>query len=186
MKGKSYKKILKITKLGKLDNDNAKYYTEDEFLKDGGELDKRINKLLDNWDDTPDDVAFERARRNVVKMLESKYMDLEMEIDSCQGAMSGLNEAFQELEIYKMLVRALSGNIDAHKSELVNEWFCRHSETYEKQNKIKPINIKLDASVNSIGDLDKLTQDIANAIFQLEGKLNEVIKDLNAITENLK
>lgn len=75
------------------------------------------------------------ATHNIIDFLEKYYMDLEMEIDNCQGAMDGLDIAFEELNILKELVKYLGGDIDAHKQELVDKWFkdAREKAEVEKQ-----------------------------------------------------
>lgn len=112
-----------------------KYYTEDEFLGKTIEddFDNNDDFEYDTWDDTPRAVAYEKAKDEVIKMLEERYMDLDMEIDACQGAMEGLNQAFEELDIYKKLVKYLGGDIDAHIQELTDNWFKKASEEHKKR-----------------------------------------------------
>ena len=112
-----------------------KYYTEDEFLGKTIEddFDNNDDFEYDTWDDTPRAVAYEKAKDEVIKMLEERYMDLDMEIDACQGAMEGLNQAFEELDIYKKLVKYLGGDIDAHIQELTDNWFKKASEERKKR-----------------------------------------------------
>lgn len=64
-----------------------------------------------------------RARERVIETLEMNYMDLEMEMDACQGCMENLDVAFKELDILKKLIRYLGGDIDAHKQEVVDKWW---------------------------------------------------------------
>lgn len=165
--------------------DKVKYYTEDEFLG------KTINNGIeddfeyDTWDNTPRAVAYERARKEVIDMLETKYMDLEMEIDNCQGAMGDLNQAFEELDIYKKLVKYLGGDIEAHKQELTDKWFkdvklAREKEEKEKVeqdaiikklplNMMKLIELKV-SGMNSAKSADI----IIDQFTEIQEKINEI------------
>jgi len=107
------------------------------------DIDKVVFKV--NYNTSIDDVKKviansykAQAKQNIINMLEEYYMDLDMEIDNCQGAMDNLEEAFEELNIIKELVKHLDGDIDAHKSELLNKWYNKHTD----KNKIVPATDK--------------------------------------------
>ena len=97
---------------------NRKYYSEDDFL----------NKC-----DTP----MTEARKTVLKEIEDLYMDLSMEIDNCQGCMDGLDEAFEELRIYKDLIRYLGGNIDKNHKEVLDRWYEKAKKREKEENNVK-------------------------------------------------
>lgn len=169
----------------------VKYYTEDEFL--GKTIDDDIEDDFDNkddfeydtWDGTPREIAYERARKEVIDMLETKYMDLEMEMDACQGAMEGLNQAFEELDIYKKLVKYLGGNIEAHRQELTDKWFEKaHEESRKREeeqakkdaiikklplNMMKLIELKV-SGMNSVKSADI----IIDQFTEIQEKINEI------------
>ena len=164
-----------------------KYYTEDEFLGKTIEddFDNNDDFEYDTWDDTPRAVAYERARKEVIDMLETKYMDLEMEMDACQGAMEGLNQAFEELDIYKKLVKYLGGDIEAHRQELTDKWFEKaHKESRKKEeeqakkdtvikklplNMMKLIELKI-SGMNSVKSADI----IIDQFTEIQEKINEI------------
>lgn len=84
-------------------------------------------------EETPKYIAAQR----IINDIEEKYMDLEMAIDNCQGCMDGLDIAFEELNWYKEIVKFLGGNIEAHKQELVDNWFAKAKERDEKEQQEK-------------------------------------------------
>lgn len=162
-----------------------KYYTEDEFLDKTIDDDIEDDFEYDTWDNTPRDVAYEKAKDEVIKMLEERYMDLDMEIDACQGAMEGLNQAFEELDIYKKLVKYLGGDIDAHIQELTDNWFKKASEERKKRedekakkdavikklplNMMKLIELKI-SGMNSVKSADIIIEQF----IAIQEKINEI------------
>lgn len=163
--------------------DKVKYYTEDEFL--GNTMENNIDDDYEynTWDGTPRAVAYERARKKVIDMLETKYMDLEMEMDACQGAMGGLNQAFEELAIYKKLVKYLGGDIEAHRQELTDKWFKKASDAQkqreEEQAKKDAVIKKLPLNLMQLIDLKTCSQTKAgeiliNQFIEIQEKINEI------------
>lgn len=115
------------------------------------------------------------AKQKMIKELETQYMDLEMEIDNCQGCMSGLDEAFETLAILKDLVKYLGGDIEAHKQELVDEWFKKakaESETKQLEQKKRDEVIKrLPLDILGLVKTDKV---IMNTFIKQNDKINEI------------
>lgn len=115
------------------------------------------------------------AKQKIIKELEEQYMDLEMEIDNCQGCMGGLDEAFEKLNIYKDLVKYLGGDIEAHKQELVDEWFKKakaESEAKQLEQKKKDEIIKrLPLDILGLVKTDKV---IMNTFIKQNDKINEI------------
>lgn len=76
------------------------------------------------------------ALKTVIKYLENQYMDLEMSIDSCQGCMDGLDDAFEELAIYKSILGSLGVDLNNEETmqRMTDEWFAKmkHLEEAEK------------------------------------------------------
>lgn len=76
------------------------------------------------------------AMKNVIKYLENQYMDLEMSIDNCQGCMDGLEDAFEELAIYKSILASLGVDLNNKETmqRITDEWFAKmkHLEEAEK------------------------------------------------------
>lgn len=69
-------------------------------------------------------INYSKAMKTVIKYLENQYMDLEMSIDNCQGCMDGLEDAFEELAIYKSLLGSLGVDLNKQetKQRITNEW----------------------------------------------------------------
>lgn len=115
------------------------------------------------------------AKQKVIQELEEQFMDLEMEIDNCQGCMNGLDEAFEILNIYKELVKYLGGDIDAHKQELVDEWFkkakLRDEETKKEQKRKDEVIKKLPLDILGLITVDK---PIMNTFIKQNDKINEI------------
>lgn len=163
--------------------DKAKYYTEDEFLGNTAKNNIDDDYEYDTWDSTPRAVAYERAKKEVIDMLETKYMDLEMEIDACQGAMGGLNQAFEELNIYKNLVKYLGGDIDAHIQELTDRWFKNadneNKKTKKNQSTIDTTIKRLPLNLVELMELKTCNQArageiIINQFLDIQSKINEI------------
>ena len=128
-----------------------------------------------------------KATQSVIDMLETKFMDLNMEIDNCQGCMDGLDEAFAELNIYKELVKFLGGNIDAHIDELTEKWFKK----VEAENKLKKDEqamkdkvIKvLPFNILSLMNVDDTIRDV---LWKQNDKINEICRVLQENKKNEK
>lgn len=115
------------------------------------------------------------ATQKVIDMIETMYMDLNMEIDNCQGCMDGLDEAFAELAIYKDIVKFLGGNIENHIQELTNKWFenarKRHEETEKEQARKDKVIEKLPLPLL---DLINESEPVRNVLWKQNDKINEI------------
>lgn len=119
------------------------------------------------------------AKKSIIEHIENLYMDLDMEIDNCQGCMDGLDEAFEKLHIYKDIVEFLGGDIDAHIQELTDKWFekaelNRQKEQKEQQKRDEVIK-KLPISVL---DLMSVDETIRNILWKQNDKINEICEIL--------
>lgn len=169
----------------------SKYYSEEDFfsyLDDEEEEDD--NEYIDEddeydnfYDDTPKEIAHQRALDSIIKMIERKYIDLDMEIDCCQGCMSNLNQAFEELKIYSDIVKFLGGNIEGKRQELVDDWYERARAREEKENKEKAerdaIIEKLSLNIVELAELrycskDRLASIITSSLLSMQDKINEI------------
>lgn len=116
------------------------------------------------------------AKQNIIKELEEKYMDLNMEIDNCQGCMDGLEEAFEELALYKDLVKYLGGDIDAHIQELTDNWFkkakAQQKEKELEQQKEDEVIKKLPLDLLGLVSLNNKT--VMNTFIKQNDKINEI------------
>ena len=115
------------------------------------------------------------ATQKVIDIIETMYMDLNMEIDNCQGCMDGLDEAFAELAIYKDIVKFLGGNIENHIQELTNKWFenarKRREETEKEQARKDKVIEKLPLPLL---DLINESEPVRNVLWKQNDKINEI------------
>lgn len=112
------------------------------------------------------------ARNKVIKYLENQYMDLDMEIDNCQGCMDGLDEAFEELSIYKDLLSKFGINVEKERQRLTDEWFTkRREEEKQKESKKKAVfdHIKFNWDLLLSKDPSKET------LFDIVLKINQLL-----------
>ena len=115
------------------------------------------------------------ATQEVIDMIETLYMDLDMEIDNCQGCMEGLDEAFEKLRIYKNIVKFLGGDIENHIQELTDKWFenahKRSEKEKQEQEKRDKVIQKLSINVLDFFDLD---EPLRNILWKYSDKINEI------------
>lgn len=122
-------------------------------------------------EDTPKYIATQET----INLIEDLYMDLEMEIDNCQGCMNGLDTEFERLHIYKDIVKFLGGDIDKHKQELTDKWFEKarlRDEKEEKEQKEKDEIIK--KLPFPLLDLLNVDEKIRNILWKQNDKINEI------------
>lgn len=106
------------------------------------------------------------ARNKVLHKIEQIYMNLEMTIDNCQGCMDNLDEAFEELNIYRQLIKLLGGDAQKDYKRILDEWYDRRKkEEAEKENKKKFESVKGRVNLlTSNNEKDKLLFDIINTL----------------------
>lgn len=125
------------------------------------------------------------ARDSILTQLEDQYIDLNMEIDACQGCMEGLDEAFDELLIYKELIKFLGGNIERNYKKVLDRWYARRKEEERLEQEEKErepfdsISIPMMDLILSDNTKDKLLLDLAMNYNALVAKLNEFYKNQN-------
>ena len=125
------------------------------------------------------------AKQEIIKELEQKYMDLNMELDACQGCMDGVDEAFEKLRLYKELVKYLGGDIDAHLQELTDNWF---KEAKKRDEEEKAEKEKEDAVIKLLPfpalDMVLLEDEkLRNYLWASNDKINEIC---NILIKRLK
>lgn len=144
-------KELNTKNLNVIDEDNHKWYfneeansflnEDDDYLSDYYNDIDLVNlklKIIPKEESTQ--FSSSEARNKVIKYLENQYMDLDMEIDNCQGCMDGLDEAFEELSIYKDLLSKFGINVEKERQRLTDEWFAkRREEERQKESKKKAV-----------------------------------------------
>ena len=120
-----------------------------------------------------------RAEKQVIKELENLYMDLDMEIDCCQGCMEGLDDAFEELHIYGKILKDQFGvdiKDDATRQRMVDEWFAKKkAEREEEERNHKYIFDSVETGIDLLISGDKRDK----VIFNIAHKLNQLLKYLN-------
>lgn len=125
----------------------------------------------ENIEETPKYIA----TQEVIDMIETLYMDLDMEIDNCQGCMESLDEAFEKLRIYKNIVKFLGGDIENHIQELTDKWFenahKRSEKEKQEQEKRDKVIQKLSINVLDFFDLD---EPLRNILWKYSDKINEI------------
>lgn len=125
------------------------------------------------------DFAQITANNEIISDIEKAYMDLDMQIDNCQGCMEGLDIAFAKLKIYKNIVKFLGGDIDSHIQELTDNWFAeRHKQDeldkIEKEKEQKVIeDIKF-----PLMELVDIPDELRTYLWDLNSKVCEICKIL--------
>lgn len=125
------------------------------------------------------DYAQINANNEIIDEIERAYMDLDMQIDNCQGCMEGLDTAFAKLKIYKSIVKFLGGDIDSHLQELTDRWFDeRHKQDEkEKLEKEKEQNVIEDIKF-PLMELANIPDELRSYLWDLNSKVNEICKIL--------
>lgn len=122
-------------------------------------------------EDTPKYIAIQET----INLIEDLYMDLEMEIDNCQGCMDGLDIEFERLKIYKDIVKFLGGDIDKHKQELTDKWFEKKKIQEEKEKKEKEKKDKIIKKLPfPVVDLLDINESLRNVLWKQNDKINEI------------
>lgn len=120
-----------------------------------------------------------KALKTVIKYLENQYMDLEMSIDNCQGCMEGLDDAFEELAIYKSILASMGIDLNdkATSQRITDEWFAKrkHEEEIEKS-KMNDLFKHVDSSIDlliSHNPKDKILFDVVHKVNMILNYLKE-------------
>ena len=75
-----------------------------------------------------------QAKDKLREELEFRYMNLNMEIDNCQGCMEGLNEAFAELKVLKDTIKYLGIDLDqeGQYKRILDNWYKKVLNSSDK------------------------------------------------------
>lgn len=118
------------------------------------------------------------AMKTVIKYLENQYMDLEMSIDNCQGCMDGLEDAFEELAIYKSILASLGVDLNNKETmqRITDEWFAKrtHEEEVEK------------SKMNELFKHCKVSMELLISEDSKDKTLFNIIQKVNSILDYLK
>lgn len=125
-------------------------------------------------------LAHKKAQNNICKIIEKLYMDLDMEIDNCQGCMDELDVAFEEINIYKEILKTIF-NIDTEQehSRIYKEWCDNYDKKkLEEENQLKPIFEQFKFNALDLMELDD-TNKLANLMLEFLMQYNINIDTLN-------
>ena len=115
------------------------------------------------------------ATQEIINYIEELFIELDMEIDSCQGCMDNLDVALEKLNVYSDIVKFLGGDIQSHMQELVDNFYkkaAKQEKEKEKQQKARDNIIKkLPFPVMDLVGLDKAT---LNVLWKQNDKINEI------------
>lgn len=118
------------------------------------------------------------AMKTVIKYLENQYIDLEMSIDNCQGCMDGLEDAFEELAIYKSILASLGVDLNNQetKKRITNEWFTKRKQEDDIEK----------SKMNELFTHCKVPMDLLISEDSKDKTLFNTIQKINSILDYLK
>lgn len=159
------------------------YYTLDNFFNLGNNETADINEKDEYVEDEDEDDEYKtEAIQDVIKMLEMKYMDLDMEIDACQGCMEDLDKAFHILQIYQDLIKFLGGDLEKDKAKITDEWFKQRREEDEAKQREKDKRDSISKDIHlkmlSLAHSDKAVVDALRTVYEKVNYINDLIIEL--------
>ena len=120
----------------------------------------------------------EKYKQDLIKELMLKYIDLDIELDSCQGCTDNLQSKFNELNFYKSQIENLGGNFEKLKKEMYSK---RYNELIKQQKEEERIVKEKDKIIKyltlnllSKDNLSILDNEMLPIIFDIQGKINEI------------
>lgn len=128
--------------------------------------------------ESPEDTLKAQVTEDVIEEIEDLWADLDMQIDNCQGCMSGLEEAFARLKIYEDIIKYLGGDLSITKSAAIDRWYKRAREAEDMCKKIKAEKDAVITTLN-LPPLDLVMLQgrepvIGNALISIQDKINEI------------
>lgn len=116
-------------------NNMGKLYIKDEYKFP--EIMQKTMLVIKN-----DKKILTKSEKKVLKELEKLYIELDSDIDACQGCMNNLDTNFEILNVYKDLMSYLSGNsnyVEDNRDRMVEELYQRFKEQKEEEEHNKNI-----------------------------------------------
>lgn len=164
-------------------NETADINEKDEYVEDEYEILKnQVYGIEEDEDEDEDDEDKTEAIQAVIKMLEMKYMDLDMEIDACQGCMEDLDKAFHILQIYQDLIKFLGGDLEKDKAKITDEWFKQRREEDEAKQREKDKRDSISKDIHlkmlSLAHSDKAVVDALRTVYEKVNYINDLIIEL--------
>lgn len=163
-----------------IDTENSRI----RYLKDLYEnLDKLILGVFKCSKPDKSDIAVQ----NIIEELEDLYMDLNMDIDNCQGCMTNLDSAFKQLELYKELVGYLGGELDKDLDIMMERWHDRMTDgEIVKENLTNGIRTTINFPDDLYIELDTTPRMSIMNSNDTEAKISELNRAVQCISECLK
>lgn len=93
--------------------------------------------------------------KKVLHDLEVLYINLDQQLDACQGCIEGLEEKFSILHTYSELMDYISDTPDyfnKNKDRIYNEYFDRRTKKSDKESKDKEQVLRIQKLLKSIRD----------------------------------
>lgn len=120
------------------------------------------------------------AAQKIINFIEEKYIDLEMELDNCQGCCDNIDVHLEELKWYDEIVKFLGGNIEGHKQELIDNWYAKTKAQNEKEKQEKDEKDKvIERLPFPIMDLLIMENEaLRNYLWKENDKINEICEIL--------
>ena len=109
-------------------------------------FDKNSNKFINVEKSNPFNIN-NKVLDQIRTEFEDRWMDLEISIDNCQGCMDGLDEAFDELKLFRQIIAFLGGNIDNDYQKILDRAYERYKERDKKQ---EELNLKKDSIIEPL------------------------------------
>lgn len=136
-------------------------------------------KILDNpkGDKTKkEDILDINAKNEFREELEFRYMNLDMEIDNCQGCMNDLEKTFAELRILKDVIKYLGVDVDNKEehNRIYDNWYRKIIEQEEKELKNKKDNIIETLPIPLIKLVNMEDQELSKFLLDMSYKINEI------------
>lgn len=73
------------------------------------------------------------ASQDVLKEIEDMYIELEINLDSCQGCCENVDVLLQKLNVYKEIAEFLGGDIDKYHQDILDRYYEEYKKREEKE-----------------------------------------------------
>lgn len=117
------------------------------------------------------------AKASVLEEIERMYIELDMDIDACQGCTSNLDVKFGKLEALASIIKYLGGDLDKD-GELIRQQI--YQEAKEERERKEKLDLFKHIRYSFFDALD------TNETFDTKEKLSEIINKLNKLLDYIK
>lgn len=135
------------------------------------------------------DIDYNKALDIIVEEIEDKWIDLEMELDACQGCTENLDVKFKQINIYKNILKFLTNkNPENKRQEIIDRFYKRRKleeiklkeEKERKDNILKrtefPILEWYDIKYDKQENRNELIQQLFIKLFDKTNEIVEIIR----------